>query len=119
MHKEDKLDEAIAQYDKAVLAYPRCPGVHYNRGLAFRKKGQLDSAVTDYSQAIDLDPRFVDAYANRGYAYFKLGEFAAALADFDKGVGVGPAERRRAKKPRAASPEARGEVRALRTDFES
>ena len=84
MHKEDKLDEAIAQYDKAVLAYPRCPGVHYNRGLAFRKKGQLDSAVTDYSQAIDLDPRFVDAYANRGYAYFKLGEFAPALANFKR-----------------------------------
>src|SRR5205823_5175166 len=47
LHKEEKLDEAVAEYDRAVLLYPRCPEVHYNRGLAFRRKGELEKAAVD------------------------------------------------------------------------
>ena len=58
LQKAEKYNEAVAEYDEAVLTYPRCPEVHYNRGLAFRKLGKLDNAIIDYSQAILLDPRF-------------------------------------------------------------
>ena len=90
LHKEEKLAEAIAEYDKAVLLYPRCPEVHYNRGLAYRRKGQLEQATMDYTQAIDLDPKFTAAYSNRGYANFKLGDYAGALADFHKVLELDP-----------------------------
>ena len=36
LHKEKKLDEAIAEYDKALEWYPRYAEVYYNRGLAYR-----------------------------------------------------------------------------------
>ena len=72
LQKDEKLDQAIAEYDRRWWLYPRCPEVHFNRGLAYRKKGQLENAVIDYTQAIELDPRFTAAYGNRGFAFFKL-----------------------------------------------
>jgi tetratricopeptide (TPR) repeat protein len=90
LHKEGKLVEAIAEYDKAVLLYPRCPEVHYNRGLAYRGHGDLEMAAVDFTQAIDLDPKFTGAYSNRGYVNFKLGDYAEALADFKKVLEIDP-----------------------------
>ncbi len=90
LHKEGKLVEAIAEYDKAVLLYPRCPEVHYNRGLAYRAHGDLEQAAVDYTQAIELDPKLTAAYSNRGYVNFKLGDIAGALADFKKVLELDP-----------------------------
>jgi tetratricopeptide (TPR) repeat protein len=112
LHKEEKLDEAVAEYDRAVLLYPRLPEVHYNRGLAFRRKGdleknafkaqgepekaaaaeqvELEKAAADYSQAIELDPKFTAAYSNRGFVNFKLGDYDGALADFRKVLELDP-----------------------------
>ena len=86
-----------------MLTYPRCPEVHYNRGLAFRKLGKLENAIIDYTQSIALDPRLAAAYANRGYAHFKLSELeneqggdrgdnemSEALADFEKVLELEP-----------------------------
>jgi tetratricopeptide (TPR) repeat protein len=93
LHKDGKLDEAVAEYDRAVLLYPRCPEVHYNRGLAYRRKGgkiDLEKAAVDFSQAIDLAPKFTVAYSNRGFVSFKLGEYDGALADFRKVLELDP-----------------------------
>ena len=73
-----------------MVVVPRCPEVHFNRGLAYRKKGQLENAVMDYTQAIELDPRFTAAYGNRGFAFFKLGMLPAAKADFRKVLELDP-----------------------------
>ena len=84
-----------------MLLYPRCPEVHYNRGLAYRRNGDLEQAAVDYTQAIELDPKFTVAYSNRGYVNFKLGDLAGALADFHKVLELDPAERRRAEEHRS------------------
>ena len=73
-----------------MLLYPRCPEVHYNRGLAYRRNGELEQAAVDYTQAIELDPKFTAAYSNRGYVNFKLGDLAGALADFRKVLELDP-----------------------------
>ncbi len=90
LHKEDKIDDAMAEYDKAVRLYPRCPEVHYNRGLAYRRKGDLDNAVLDFTYAIELSPKLTVAYSNRGFVSFKLGEYDGALADFRKVLELDP-----------------------------
>jgi aldose 1-epimerase len=90
LHKEGTLDQALAEYDKAVELYPRYPEVYYNRGLAYRHKDDLVKAIADYSRAIRLDPKYVPAYANRGYVYYKLGRLQKALADFDKILELDP-----------------------------
>jgi len=43
------------------------PEVHYNRGLAYRRKGDMEKAAVDFSQSIELDPKFTAAYSNRGF----------------------------------------------------
>ena len=99
LQREEKLDEAITQYDQAVQLYPRYPEVHYNRGLAYRKKGDMERAVTDYSHAIDLDPRLAAAYANRGYVYYKLGDYPSRPGRFRQGAGNRSAKHRRPEEP--------------------
>jgi aldose 1-epimerase len=90
LHKEATLDQALAEYDKALDLYPRYTEVYYNRGLAYRQKDNLANAVADYSRAIRLDPKYVPAYANRGYVFYKQGRLNRALADFDKILELDP-----------------------------
>ena len=91
LHKEKKLDEAIAEYDKALEWYPRYAEVYYNRGLAYRQKDDLPTAIANYTQAVRLEPKYVAAYANRGFAYYKQGQLDRVLMDFDRILELDPA----------------------------
>ena len=51
-----QLDEAIAEYRKAVELDPDIADSHNNLGLALYGKGQLDEAIAEYRKAIELGP---------------------------------------------------------------
>ncbi len=58
------LDDAIAEYRKAIELDPNVAGTHNNLGLALAAKGQYDDAIAEYRIAIDLDPNYATAKAN-------------------------------------------------------
>ncbi len=71
---EGKLDEAIAEFTKAIALNPQDRDAYYNRGIIFHDLGQYEKAIADYSEAIKLDPRDLDAYFDRGVAYSEKGQ---------------------------------------------
>ena len=62
-----RVDEAIADYDKAIGLVPGSPEYFSLRGVAFAMfKGDRARGIADYTQAIALDPKYEPAYRNRG-----------------------------------------------------
>ena len=63
---------------------------HYNRGLAYMRKGEVDNALADYSGAIQFKHNYAEAYNNRGITYQKKGEIIYAVQDYSTAIGLNP-----------------------------
>ena len=89
----DNLENAIADFSKAIELIPKYAEAYNRRGLAYFSKGNLensksdfDNAITDFSKAIELNSEFAEAYHNRGVAYFMNSEFVLAIRDYTKAI---------------------------------
>ncbi len=81
---------ALADFNQAIVAGLKEPGVHVNRGVAHERAGDLQAALKDYSQAIELDPANVRAYDNRSGVLAALGQYDASLADSNRAIDIDP-----------------------------
>lgn len=90
--KQNKLDEAIGEFSKAIEINPRSDKAYYDRGRAYDAKGELDKAIEDYTNAIEINwlETIQAAYNNRTLVYEKKGELDKALADYTKGIEAVP-----------------------------
>ncbi|MFM7448936.1 MAG: tetratricopeptide repeat protein [Leptolyngbyaceae cyanobacterium] len=86
---QNKLQSAIADYDKAIELAPEVPDAYLNRGIAYEALGRWDDAIADYDQALKLNPNDAAAYNNRGNAAAGKGDWQAALLDFKQAAEMG------------------------------
>jgi tetratricopeptide (TPR) repeat protein len=87
---QNKLDEAIGDFNQAIELAPDQPDPYLNRGAALEGKGQFQAAIADYNRVLQLDPQDPLAYNNRGNAEGGLGDWPQALADFQKSMELAP-----------------------------
>ena len=57
LRDKGKLDEAMAEYRKAVEIYPDCAPLHYSLAQALLDKGQWDESIAENRKALELDRR--------------------------------------------------------------
>ena len=87
---QNKLDEALADYNKAVELSPNVTDPYLNRGIAWEALGMWQKAIADYDLVLELDPNDAEAYNNRGNAKSGLGDWQGAIADFQKAFELDP-----------------------------
>ncbi|WP_228039936.1 tetratricopeptide repeat protein [Nodosilinea sp. LEGE 07088] len=87
---QNKLTEALDDYDQAVALAPEQPDPYLNRGAALEGLGRWDDAIADYSQVLALNPDDAAAYNNRGNAKAGQGNWEAALVDYQKAADLDP-----------------------------
>jgi tetratricopeptide (TPR) repeat protein len=80
--KAEKLDQALADADRAIRLSPDYVFAYDNRGEIKRMRGDYASAIGDFDTAIRLDPDFLAAYLDRGTAFKAMGNAKSARADF-------------------------------------
>lgn len=85
-----RLQEALADFDRAIELEPAIPEHHLSRALLCHECGDLREAVTSYSAYLGLRPGDPEALANRGSALHDLGDREAALADLDRAIELSP-----------------------------
>jgi len=90
LEEQGRALEAMARYDAAVEADPRCARAHLNRGNLLLARAQIDAARSAYGQAIDCDPRYAAAHFNLGNLNCHAGEFERALHDYQAAIGIKP-----------------------------
>ena len=84
------MDEAIAQYYKALEIKPDYAEVHYNLGNALLHKGQMDEAIAHYKKALEIKPDCADGYNNLGIVLFQKGQVDQAIAQYQKALEINP-----------------------------
>ncbi|MBV8278300.1 MAG: tetratricopeptide repeat protein [Verrucomicrobia bacterium] len=82
------MDEAVAQYQRALEINPNDAEAHYNLGLVLFRNGQLDKAIAQYQKGLEINPNYVQAHNNLGNALFQKGQLDEAVAQFQKALEI-------------------------------
>jgi predicted O-linked N-acetylglucosamine transferase (SPINDLY family) len=85
-----RLEEALADYDRAILIKPDLADAHFNRGNICGELRRFETALASYQRAIASKPDHAAAYLNLGNVQRELGQFAAALSSFDHALTLRP-----------------------------
>jgi tetratricopeptide (TPR) repeat protein len=59
LQKQNKLEEAIEAYSKALSIKPDYADAHNNMGIALKDQGKLDEAIEAYNKALSIKPDYV------------------------------------------------------------
>ena len=87
---QDKPDEAITEYSKALRGNPNPAPIYSNLGGAYVAKGDFRQAYAAYSKAIAMDSTLVNAYVGVGRTLEGQGRTEDALAWYERAVRRDP-----------------------------
>ena len=90
--KEQRLDLAIAHYEKALALEPDHALAQNNLGLALVREGREDEAEPHLKQAVALDPHYYKAYESLGALYLRRQQFADAIIALKAALAIRPSE---------------------------
>jgi superkiller protein 3 len=88
--KQGRLDEAITEFQSAILADPRYAAAHLNLAYAYDRSKRADEAIAAYRKALDLDPKVPAAYNNLGVLYTNQGRYDEAIQTLEQGLKLEP-----------------------------
>jgi tetratricopeptide (TPR) repeat protein len=86
----EKFDEAISDFDTAIIASPKIASFYNSRAFAYHRKSEYDKALADYNKAIELEPKQASFLSNRGILYRDVKKYALAEKDFDTAIQLSP-----------------------------
>ncbi len=86
----NKLNDAIADCDRAIALKPDLAEAYFTRGLSYFYLGKYDEALDSYDQALKIDPRMVNAYNSRGHTHFTRREWDLALPEYKRAIEIDP-----------------------------
>jgi tetratricopeptide (TPR) repeat protein len=90
--KQERIDEAIDNAQRALEIDPAYGVAHYNLANFYVAKGRFDDAASHYRRAIELYPRYVEAHGNLANVLVMRGEFGAAVERYREALKVSPAQ---------------------------
>ncbi len=87
---QGRLDEAIAQYRKALEIKPDDVNSLNNMAIVFVGRGQFGEAITHYREALKIDPHSAQLRYNMGYALACQGRLEEAVPQYQKALELDP-----------------------------
>lgn len=81
-HELRQYDQAISDFDQAILIDPHCAVIYDARGYAHLGRSEYTLALDDFNQALSISPDLLSSYNGRVGAYENLGD--TDLAEKDK-----------------------------------
>jgi Flp pilus assembly protein TadD len=90
--QEERLDEAITHYQKALEINPDNAEAHNNLGNALQQKGKLDEAISHFQQAAEINPGLEKAHYNLGVALCQMGRGEEAISHFQQALQIKPGD---------------------------
>lgn len=85
LHNQNKLQEAIAQYDKAIQIHKTFGEAINHKGIALLSMNRCNEAIAVFDRATQLNPKDAIAYNFRGVCLHNLKNSEEALKSYNKG----------------------------------
>jgi tetratricopeptide (TPR) repeat protein len=89
-HCKKDYDQAIEDFNEAILLDPASAHAYIGRGCAWSSKKENARAIEDYSAAIRLKPTNANTYFLRGNAWYDLSDRDKAIADYNEAIRLDP-----------------------------
>jgi len=87
-----ELDQAIAEYQKALELQPDWAVAHDRLALDYQKQGRMDDAIAEWEQATRYNPQFYSAYDLLAGAYERQGKIKKAIEAYSALLRYPPAQ---------------------------
>ncbi|WPF89521.1 tetratricopeptide repeat protein [Cyanobacterium aponinum AL20118] len=87
---QNKIAEAIGDYNESIKLAPDAPDPYLNRGVAYEGLGKYQDAIADYQKVLELDPEDAMAYNNLGNANAGLENWDEAVKYYHKATELAP-----------------------------
>lgn len=88
--RQDRFDEAIAEFQAVVAANPRSMSTYFDIASAYLEKGDPEPARQAMAQVLSLDSQNARAYTMMGIIEGRLGNFAAAFPLLQRAMDLNP-----------------------------
>jgi len=90
--KDEQWDEALNNFQDALVGDPTNPLLHYNVGDALYKKKNYEEAVNSYEKALNTNDIKLQgkAYYNIGNSYYRLNKYQEAIDYYKKALELNP-----------------------------
>jgi tetratricopeptide (TPR) repeat protein len=88
--QKGEVDEAMAQFQKALEINPKDPPSWNNVGNVLLHWGKVDEAIPYFQKALQVNPDYVEARNNLGSALLQKGKVDEAMAQFQKALQIDP-----------------------------
>jgi tetratricopeptide (TPR) repeat protein len=90
LYYQEKYDQAIQYYDKALAIDPNDTYALSSKGYALDGLGKYEEAIEYYDKALAIDPNDANALNGKGYALGNLGNYTEAVEYLDKALAIDP-----------------------------
>ncbi len=88
--KQEKYDEALAQFQTAVELAPDDLSSHIALGYIYAQKGQLEEAAQEFQRCVEIAPDDLVSHRNLGGVYLQMGRLEEARLEFERAAEVAP-----------------------------
>jgi superkiller protein 3 len=88
--KNQKLDDALALFQKAVDQSPELPTSYYYLGVAYERKDDPERAIAAYQKALELKPDYSQVQSSLGLLYWRQDDHQRALEELHRAVMADP-----------------------------
>ncbi len=86
----DRPDEALAYFQRALLARPGASDIYFNMGNVLLRKGKYSEALGFFEKCLAINPYHAQAHNNAALSLKNMAEVEAAIASFEKAIAVDP-----------------------------
>jgi tetratricopeptide (TPR) repeat protein len=88
--RTNRLDGAIAEYEKALKLDPMHSDSRTNLAAALARQGRLDRAAHELRVLLEHDPENAGAHTNLGLVLLQLGQSTAAISQLQEALRLDP-----------------------------
>jgi tetratricopeptide (TPR) repeat protein len=82
LSRQQKFDEAIGHFLKAVRFNPQDAIAYENLGKIYLYQGEISEAITVLREAVRINPNLAEARCSLGYAYIETGALVQAYEEY-------------------------------------
>jgi protein O-mannosyl-transferase len=88
--QQERIAEAIEQYQQALGINPDDSDAHNNLGTALLSQGRLAEGTLQFQKALANNPKNTDAYVNLGNTCFQQGRVDEAITNYEHALELNP-----------------------------